>query len=590
MNTARFSNTAAAFLLGISLGAQAQTQTAPSETQAMPSASAAAAAPATPAEMPVATPAAAAPAAAASPAALASEPVSTLVSTPVRAPAPIAPAPVAPPTCAAATDGALDKDMDATMAQSRAADLGLQAKMYESAVLAWTDAVALCSGRAQDRAQNSLADAKKALGGVRQQLGAGDKCLAFQKNGADLQELARKALAERRWSDSALLFKKSATNWDLAAERCDGDARLTAQQRREQADLDGFNSENCAPIFEQARAHTMKLRAMDQQAPREQKQEASQITETLWRSAIDKCKGSVQDIVKNNANSIARDRGTPWVAKYDPVPEAAAVEKAAAPAAKVAEAKASLPGAPLPTPAAVPEIDVMVGSALYVGKFVKDARSGSYSGNGRITWINGESYAGDMVQGKREGNGKYTWSDGRKYEGDWRDDKATGNGQLSYPNGNHYKGAVVDGVPLGQGTMSYASGDSFSGEFKAGNPEGKGTFRWKNSQQFDGDWSSVNHNANGTLKYPNRDVFVGTLTDGLPSGKGLLRYASGDIYEGQFNAGLPDGQGSYHWVNGASYSGDWKQGLKNGHGVMVAASGERVEGEFANDKALEAGK
>ena len=550
------------------------------------------------------------------------------------APAPVsvalpAAAPAAVPSCQSVTDNALDRDMEATLAQSKATELAAQSKLYDAAATAWAEAVALCSGRAQDRARSSLQETQKVLNSIKQQLSAGDKCLSYQKNGTDLQDLARKALGEHHWTDAAQLFKKAATNWDLASERCDGDARLNAALHRDQSDIDGFNSENCAPVFEQARTRTQQLRAMDPNTPRDQRQDASQITETLWRSALDKCKGSVLDIVRNNANAIARERGTPWVAKIDPpaepntnatgnnTPTHAPVPPAATSNAKASTAVATTvpqPAAPqtaaaapnmavaVTAPAAAPAfipvaatavpngINVMVGTALYVGQFVKDASGATYTGNGRIVWMNGDAYEGDLKQGKRQGTGKFTWSDGRKYDGDWVDDRASGKGTITFATGNRYQGELIDGVPEGQGTIHYPSGDTYTGQFKSGNPEGTGTYTWSNGQQFEGDWSSAGHSAHGKLTYQNKDAFEGTLDNGAPVGAGVMHYASGDTYEGQFVQGQPNGQGTFHWKNGDTYSGDWKAGKKDGKGALTWVSGEHWDGQFANDQKMDAPK
>ena len=52
---------------------------------------------------------------------------------------------------------------------------------------------------------------------------------------------------------------------------------------------------------------------------KEDKQDAQMVAETLWREALGQCKGSaVKDIATNNAQTLARERGTPWVPRLAP--------------------------------------------------------------------------------------------------------------------------------------------------------------------------------------------------------------------------------------------------------------------------------
>ena len=127
-----------------------------------------------------------------------------------------------------------------------------------------------------------------------------------------MQDIARQALSDRRWTQASVLFRKAENMWELAADRCVGTQQELANRRREQSEIDGENAEHCAPLFEKARESTQKLRATSAGLSREDKHDASQLAETLWRDAVGQCKGaSVQDIARNNAQALARERGTP---------------------------------------------------------------------------------------------------------------------------------------------------------------------------------------------------------------------------------------------------------------------------------------
>ena len=534
-----------------------------------------------------------------------SPPPQSASSTLPEASASAAPAP-APDVCRPLTDKAMAADMKALTAQAQKLELPAQARLFEESITLWTQAEAQCEGRAKERAQRNLANSQKTSNSLSEQLGAGPQCAAAHKDAGALQDIARQALGERRWADAAMLFHKAEDMWDMAAERCSGSQQETANRRREQSEIDGQNAEFCAPLFEKAREHTQKLRASAAGLAREAKQDASMVAETLWRDAVGQCKGSaVQDTARNNAQALARERGTPWVARVAP-----ASSKLAASGAAVAStgtlSQASGTGASVigalgsafsalgstGTPAAAvapakrpeaPPVDISTDSTRFSGQFVRDPEGATYSGSGKVVWASGDVYEGPLVKGLRQGKGVITWADGQRYHGDWVNDKPSGQAEMQFANGNQFEGSVSDGVPQGQGRMRYASGDSYVGQLHAGVPEGRGVYAWKNGQQFDGDWKSGRPNGQGKLKFATGNQFEGQVRDGVPHGQGRLVFASGEIYVGHLSLGQPDGQGSFTWPNGDQYSGQWKAGKKHGQGVFTWNSGERWEGLYEND-------
>ena len=245
--------------------------------------------------------------------------------------------------CRPLTDRAMAADMKAMTAQSQKMELTEQLRLFDESVALWSLAQAQCDGRAKERAQRNLADSQKVRGALSEQLGSGPECAASQKDAGALQDMARQALSDRKWSEAALLFRKAENMWDAASERCTGAQQDIALRRRDQSEIDGQNAEFCAPLFAQAREQTQKLRAMAAGLSREEKQDASQIAETLWRDALSQCKGAaVQEAARNNAQALARERGTPWVARVAPA-AVAVVKPAAAPAASAAPAAGPAP-------------------------------------------------------------------------------------------------------------------------------------------------------------------------------------------------------------------------------------------------------
>ncbi len=512
-----------------------------------------------------------------------------------------------PPSCAQLTSRALSADLKAATAQSQHQPLQAQVKLHDEAVAQWGAAIAACDGRARDRALRNLADSQKAHDVLAEKLQAGSLCESAHRDAAALQELARTAFGERRFTDAASLYRKAEGMWELAADQCTGSQQQTAQRRREQSEIDGHNAEFCAPPFDRAREFSTRLRNSAAALPLDQRQTQSQIAETLWRETASLCKGSAQELAQNNAQALARERGTPWVAT--PLPGAVAAPRpaappataqagapkpaAAAPTPKPAPAAAApvVPQAAAPTPAPAPEpkpFDRSAGDTRYVGQFVRNDDD-TVTGTGRVEWKNGDVYEGPLLRSVRHGVGEIRWANGHRYKGDWVSDRATGRGQMAFANGNHYEGTLVDGQPEGEGKLVYASGDVYTGQIRQGLPHGKGSYVWMSGQRYEGDWVQDKPQGQGRMRFANGNQYEGQLVAGLPQGKGRMVFPGGDVYEGQFEAGKAHGEGKYAWKSGERYEGAWSRGLKHGPGVFHWPSGDRWEGVFKDDERTDDG-
>lgn len=516
---------------------------------------------------------------------------------------------VPPPSCAALTSRALSTDLKAATAQSLNQPLQAQVKLYDEAVAQWGSAIAACEGRARERAERNLADSQKTRDGLAEKLQAGSQCESAHRDAAALQELARGAFGERRFAEAASLYRKAEGMWDLAVDQCSGSQQQTAQRRREQSEIDGHNAEFCAPPFEHARDFSTKLRNGGAALPLAERQTQSQIAETLWRDTAKLCKGGAQELALNNAQALARERGTPWVATPlpaapRPATTAVAARPAAAPppvtaaatVAATATATAPLrqasaaPIAPLAV-AAAPEpklFDRSAGDTHYVGRFVREDDD-TVSGTGRVEWKNGDTYEGALVHSQRQGVGEIRWASGQRYKGDWLGDHATGRGLMVFANGNQFEGTLVDGQPEGEGKLSYASGDVYTGQIHQGLPHGKGLYVWTSGQRYDGEWVNDKPQGRGRMRFTNGNQYEGQLVAGLPQGQGRMVFPSGDVYEGQFEAGKAHGEGKYAWNTGERYEGAWARGLKHGQGIFYWPTGDRWEGVFKDDERTDDG-
>jgi hypothetical protein len=526
-----------------------------------------------------------------------------------------APAALPPPSCSALTSRAMSADLRAATAQSQNKDLDTLAPLFDEAVIQWTAARSACEGRARERAERNLADNQKQRAGISEREAAGSQCEMSHKDGNALQDLARVAFGERRWPDAAVLYAKAETMWDLAAEHCTGAQKSIAAKRREQSEIDGHNAEFCAPGFDQAREYTQKFRNAAAGLPLAERQQQSQIAETLWRNTARQCKGSALELAANNAQALARERGTPWVTTAVPgaSPTAASTTLAAAAAATAVKAvsgsvgvtaaasSAPVAAANLLAPAAKPAVqaapqavattvtaaapqalEIRAGDTLYRGMFVREEGQ-VFTGTGRVEWANGDVYEGQLVRSVRNGQGVITWASGQRYAGDWINDKATGKGSLRFANGNQYEGDVIDGQPQGTGRIVYASAEQYEGQLRQGVPHGKGSYLWVNGQRYEGEWVNDKPHGQGVMRFANGNRYEGAMQAGQAHGKGRMTFSAGDQYDGQFDQGAFQGAGTFTWKVGDRYEGQWLAGKKHGLGTFTWVSGDRFEGEFKDD-------
>jgi hypothetical protein len=540
--------------------------------------------------------------------------------------APVAATPIDP--CRPLTDQAMSADFKAASAQSQRKGADELSALFDEAINLWQRAGDACTGRAKERALRNLQDSRKSRGALNELLESGAQCASSHKDADALHELAKQASTERRWLDASLLYRKAENMWELAAESCTGNQQQQALKRREEAETDGHNTEFCAPVFDRARSLSQKLRAANS-AANEEKTRASMLAETAWRDASGQCRGRALEVSRNNIQTIARERGTAWVAVREtgvaaPLPVAGAtavVPRVASSGAAVAPlalagagvagnaatnatnatnavAAGSLPAlvkanaastATLLTtkPNAALPSEFVAGTARFSGSFTLDGDGTTYSGRGKVVWDSGDSFEGSLVKGQRQGEGQFIWASGQRYAGTWEQDQPRGQGQMQFTNGNRYQGRIEDGLPQGQGVMKYASGDEFTGQLQRGSPNGRGVYVWAAGQRFEGEWLQGVAQGPGTLKFANGDVFEGPVRDGVPDGPGRLVYANGDIYTGNFKTGRPDGEGRFAWKMGDVYAGQWRDGLKDGAGVMSWANGDRWEGRFSKDEQAE---
>jgi hypothetical protein len=83
-----------------------------------------------------------------------------------------------------------------------------------------------------------------------------------------------------------------------------------------------------------------------------------------------------------------------------------------------------------------------------------------------LTFNDGSTYRGTIVDGKMDGNGYIQWADGSSYKGSFKGNKLDGKGILTWSNGDIYSGSFSNGQMEGIGRLRWNTGKTFYGIFE----------------------------------------------------------------------------------------------------------------------------
>ena len=210
----------------------------------------------------------------------------------------------------------------------------------------------------------------------------------------------------------------------------------------------------------------------------------------------------------------------------------------------------------------------------FTGLFDKDGNPIS----GTIYYANGLSAEIDLEAGK------VTYSDGTVFLGKLDADyRRSGQGSITWPNGDSYEGDFVSDKLSGNGVYTFQSGDVYEGEFVEGKKHGKGKYTAFDGSYYEGDFENDLRHGKGKLVTSDGGVYEGDFVKGVKSGYGTYAYPNGDSYEGEFSGDLRHGNGKYVWSNGETYTGEFAAGNMNGYGTYTWPEGRpSYTGYFKN--------
>lgn len=117
-----------------------------------------------------------------------------------------------------------------------------------------------------------------------------------------------------------------------------------------------------------------------------------------------------------------------------------------------------------------------------------------------LTYDDGSSYTGQIVDGKRHGHGSWQSRTGQ-YEGQWQADAQHGQGRQTWSDGRVFDGQFQYGKFAGSGKMVWHTQKGllvYDGEYKDDLKHGHGTFTWADGRTYDGEWQQGKRHGRGT--------------------------------------------------------------------------------------------
>lgn len=215
--------------------------------------------------------------------------------------------------------------------------------------------------------------------------------------------------------------------------------------------------------------------------------------------------------------------------------------------------------------------------------YIGDRYGGNMHGLGMITYLNGDTYEGQLEHNQRHGYGKFVSNDGYIYQGEWINGSMHGAGTIYYDNGDVFTGQFQDNSKQRNGRLAYYQDKSvYEGQFYDELPNGRGELTLSNGDKYEGSFRNGQKSSAGTYTGADGSSYVGGWRRDLKHGHGKEQAPNGDVYVGEYYHGQKKGEGAMTWADGSSYVGHWAADKPNGVGTFTDASGTAQKGVFVD--------
>lgn len=161
--------------------------------------------------------------------------------------------------------------------------------------------------------------------------------------------------------------------------------------------------------------------------------------------------------------------------------------------------------------------------------------------------------------------------------------------RLSYDDGASYIGQVVDGKRQGLGVAELPNGERQAGDWAANRMSGLGTVRLADDVRYSGQWRDGQSTGLGVRERPGMERAEGNFVSGRLEGLAIRRSLTepSNVLGGEFHGDVLDGPGVERVGERERYEGGFRGGLRNGYGQVTDASGEQRLGRWADGRLVE---
>ena len=203
---------------------------------------------------------------------------------------------------------------------------------------------------------------------------------------------------------------------------------------------------------------------------------------------------------------------------------------------------------------------LFVGEEYYDG-FFKD---GEFHGLG--TYVYGDrTFTGKWYQGLRHGEGKETWLVGDTYTGYWTYDSISSGEYYQASTGMQYRGDFLDDTYHGNGAFTFRSGDTYVGQLKFGEFHGQGTYRQKDVNGvtvYEAEYKNGAYHGKHKITFPHGETHTGTYKNGFMDKKWILIFREGQRQIKSYKEGVLHGPYEIFYTDGAKETTLYNDGFK----------------------------
>lgn len=144
--------------------------------------------------------------------------------------------------------------------------------------------------------------------------------------------------------------------------------------------------------------------------------------------------------------------------------------------------------------------------------------------------------------------------------------------KISFINKDTFKGEIFDDKANGYGIYYFSQqGCAYEGDFENNYKNGFGVETWWYDASYQGEFSNGKKNGIGIYKWKDNSFYSGEWVNNLIHGYGIFKNINKNIYKGQFNRNSLEGYGEMtYFKTNSFYYGFWSKNKRNGFGVELS--------------------